>query len=107
MALSGTYELELRRRPLGLASAPWRAYCLSCFVMCIMGCRGVKIAQDLKKQTGPKLKDFKDALNKEVRHFVGILFCDCVQCRAPPPSATMPTPTQVPAPVQQLGEEVD
>lgn len=30
-------------------------------------CRGVKITQDLKKQTGPKLKDFRDFVNKEVR----------------------------------------
>lgn len=28
--------------------------------------RGVKIAIDLKAKTGAKLKDFKDALNKEV-----------------------------------------
>lgn len=28
-------------------------------------CRGVKIAADLKKQTGAKLKDFREALDKE------------------------------------------
>ncbi|GAB4816507.1 hypothetical protein N2152v2_003553 [Parachlorella kessleri] len=40
--------------------------------------QGVRIAQDLKKQTGPKLKDFKDFLNAET-----------------------------PAPIKELGQEVE
>ncbi len=36
-------------------------------------CRGVQIAAELKKSTGPKLKDFREALDKEEPAALGAL----------------------------------
>lgn len=43
------------------------SWCCPCLPACLPACRGVQIAADLKKASGPKLKDFREALEKEVR----------------------------------------